>query len=541
MADTQETSVIIIDRVLSFLSENIWMLFFLAFIIVFREPLSSLLKRIISFDFSYGDAKGGIKATNPEPLEVKHEELIAVEKDEPEEIKTDEEKLKEESGKEYWFSKMHEAFSNREYDKATEIFEEYYKNETDTNKKNENETFYLYFLYTYAGDKSALGRLQRLIETSENEKQKSNATIWLAICYKFSKNYDEAERLLTNSIEKTTDEEEKTNYVIYLAGVLKSNNQLGRAASLVESRLKNATSKNEKTELYKSISDIEKERGNEQISALAHEKVIELNPDDKEILFNGAYAQSQADLKYLCAYNYDTLISLSPDHSTALNNLGVAAMNIEVPTKAVEFYSKSVDKNNSLAMANLAQLYLNNGFLEDAKKIIKIAQAQEEPHENVSHVVSAIHEKESNEKKKWDEALKKGNEYRNFIRNYTSAYFGEGTKPAVFEGSWSLNNKAKVEIKVKKNQLSAEWQNEPNALSCTKFNYSLIGTIQNNSALITYKSEPVDKTASIGLLSAVNSVKHECFAYIDFENKEIIIKSKDPQKEFSLSLYREST
>lgn len=541
MANNQDASIIIIDKILSFLSENIWAIFLLAFIVVFRDPLSSLLKRIISFDFSYGNAKGGIKAIHPEPPEVKQEDLIAVKEKEPEESKTEEEKFEEESGKENWFGEMHEAFLNKEYEKAREIFENYLKNETDNDKKNQNETFYLYFLYTKAGEKSALDRLKRIIETSENEKQKSNAIIWLVFCYKFAKNYDEAEKLLEDSIKNTTDEEVKTKYIVYLSNVLKSNNQLDRAASLVQSRLKTVTTTNEKTELYKSISDIEKERGNEQIAALSHEKVIELNPDDKEILFDGAYAQSQADLVHLSAYNYDTLISLNPDHGTALNNLGVAAMNIEVATKAVEFYSKAVDRNNTLAMANLAQLYLNNGFLEDAKKVIKIGQTQDNPHENVSSVMSAIHEKESNEKKRWEEVLNKGNEYRKFIRNYTSAYFGEGTSPATFEGSWSLNNKTKVEIKVKKNQLSAEWQSEPTVLSATKLNHSLTGTIQNNSALITYKSKPIDQAVSAGLLSALNSVSYECFAYIDSDNEEIIIKSKDTKKGFSLVLHKVAT
>ena len=104
-----------------------------------------------------------------------------------------------------------------------------------------------------------------------------------------------------------------------------------------------------------------------------------------------------------------------------------------------------------------------------------------------------------------------------------------------------LSNKTKVEIKVKKNQLSAEWQREPTGLSDTRLNFSLVGTIQNNAALITYKSEPIDKTAAVGLLSALNSVSHECFAYIDSDNKELIIKSKDPKKGFSLNLHRELT
>jgi len=92
MDTTPETSVIITDKIISFLSDNIWAIFFLVFIIVFREPLSNLLKRIISLDFSFGNAKGGIKATTPEPPIEKSEEIIAVEKV-SEESNPEEEKL----------------------------------------------------------------------------------------------------------------------------------------------------------------------------------------------------------------------------------------------------------------------------------------------------------------------------------------------------------------------------------------------------------------------------------------------------------------
>lgn len=437
---------------------------------------------------------------------------------------------------------MHTAFLNKEYDKAKSIFENYFRNETDNNKKIQNETFYLYFLYTKIGDKDAIERLKQLIQTGKTEKQKSNPLFWLSACYKFSKNYGEAEKLWISAIDEAEDEEQKTDYIRNLAGVHKSNNQLDKAALLLESRLKKVTTDQEKSALYRSISEVEKERGNNQIAALALEKVIELNPDDKELLFDGAYAQSEADLSYLAINNYDTLITLEPDHGTALNNIGVAANNIDIPTKAVGFYQESVSKGNTLAMANLAQLYLNNGFIEDAKKIIEKTKEHENPHENVSHVITGIHSKQENEKDKWTNALKKANKYRKFIRQYTSAYFSEGTDLANFSGMWNLSNHNQIELKVHKNRLSAEWLIEPTGLSKTKYKCTLSGQIHNNSASIAYTKELVDKSASVGLLAAISTTTtHDCFAYITPEKNEIYIQSKDLKNEFSLNFFREST
>ena len=58
MGENPALSVVIADKIIAFLTDNIWPVVLVIFIIILRNALSQLLKRIISFDFSFGSAKG---------------------------------------------------------------------------------------------------------------------------------------------------------------------------------------------------------------------------------------------------------------------------------------------------------------------------------------------------------------------------------------------------------------------------------------------------------------------------------------------------
>jgi hypothetical protein len=106
---------------------------------------------------------------------------------------------------------------------------------------------------------------------------------------------------------------------------------------------------------------------------------------------------------------------------------------------------------------------------------------------------------------------------------------------------WGMDIQNQVEFKADKNKISAEWLIEPTVLNSTKFNCSLSGTFHNNSALVTYKKEPVDKTTATILSTIGGTTTYDCFAYIAPTKNEINIIAKDPKKDFSLRFYREST
>ena len=129
MHNTNQTLVIIIDRLISFLSNNIWVIFLVVFIIIFRESLSDLFKRVISFDFSFGNAKGEIRATAPEENIDEIKQVTLDRQEYPKELGSEDEKVENDAGRENWFIEMHSAFKTKEYDKAIAIFENYLRNQ----------------------------------------------------------------------------------------------------------------------------------------------------------------------------------------------------------------------------------------------------------------------------------------------------------------------------------------------------------------------------------------------------------------------------
>ncbi len=541
MGENPALSAVIADKIFAFLKDIIWPIVLVTSIIIFRNALSQLLKRIISFDFSFGGAKGRLKAVASEQKEGQPEKISALEeKIETKEIKSEEKQI-EAKEKESWFSAMHEAFSKNEFQQATSIFEAYIKGETDNDKKIQNEAIYLYFLYSKAGDTSAIARLQRLIEKSTNDNQKSHPLFWLSLCYKHSKNYIEAEKLWSSAIAEARDESEKTDFIRNLAYCYKYNNKADCAIGLLEKRITDVKTDKERTLIYKAISDIEKERGNELVAALALEKVIERNPDDKDVLFDAAYSQANAELLFLAINNYDTLIRLDPENSTALNNLGVAAAKINLEIKATEMYKRSVEKGNTLAMANLAQRYLNIGLVEEADCLIKKALKDDEPHENVPHVLSKIKEKQDGEKKEWNNVLTIATNFRNFMRSYTSAYFNEYSKLGKFSGVWVNDDGQEVEFNVQNQRLMAEWTGKYVGLISTVYKHKLSGTVHNNSAVLEFKREPVDKTKMTILTGLFDTVSQDCYAYITHDHNEMHITAQDPRKDCRLKFRKQNT
>ena len=109
--------------------------------------------------------------------------------------------------------------------------------------------------------------------------------------------------------------------------------------------------------LYRSIAAVFKAKKDELSQAIALEKATSLDPEDKQLRFEAAYAlRTNVKLLHSAATNYDTILRQQPNHSMALNNIGVIASDFQLPAKSVDFYHDSAKDHETLAMANLAYL-----------------------------------------------------------------------------------------------------------------------------------------------------------------------------------------
>lgn len=535
---------------LDFFSNNSIVIFFIIFIFFFRDSLSNVFSRLISLAVSYGDAKGELKTTesiNSQPAN-KERYQYQVELDnisgKQEKINKNEEKCKSEEeckSEGDFFLRLNNSFDEKDKNKANEILNEFLKNENDENEKASFNGYYLYLLYTKGNDNSAIETLRRLLEENKNESSKKILIFWLSECYESSKNYYELEKLLKKAIDESHGKVENTSYIINLSKFYRMDSRYEDALNLLENHIKTVETPEEKSEIYNEISEVEYGKGNHEMSAFALEKAIEYSPDNRVLLFNAAYSQGNSRFSHLAAVNYDTLIDLQPNHEIALNNLGATAQGFGLPYKSIEYYKKAVDKGETLAMANLASLYLRAGFLDEARKLVKSAKEYDNPHENILNAVTEINSISENEASRWKEILKEGSVYRNLIRQYTSAYFDEGVKRKNFDGTWQDASNVQVKIQDVNNELSAEWHSDENN---NKFTISLSGTIRNNSAIIEYKKQRVDHEEkeiskdSWGYTGYTGNENHACLAYISGDGNNLIIFAKDINVKFSLILHR---
>ncbi len=531
--------MIILDKIFSFFTDIQWSFLSIITILIFRKPLIDFCQRFVSLSFDLMGQKAQINAIEPTKQKREISEHIDQRKNLSDADKPEEENVKQlENSSNCYIFNMWEAFKDKKYDKAKNIFESCYKDETDMFEKVRIESTYLRFLYTEAGKKSGLIDLEKLIKNCEMEKQKRIALFNLSICYSMAKNYVKVIELWKTAIDESKDEINKTHYISNLADAYIKNNQIDIAASMIESQLKTVSSNEEKAILYKSISSVEKACGNNLMAALAFEKAIEMNPDDQGLLYSGAHLQASTDLSYLAINNYDTLIALDSDNKAAVNNLGALAADLSIKTKGIELYKKSAEMGNTVAISNLAGHYLFYGFIEDAKKMVKKAQDHEKSNEDIADATARIHEKVENDNKRWNEILKKGNKYREYARRYTSAYYNEGINPAEFSGEWITGNQEQFEITVDDNKLFANWQVDVDNVAIGKgYGLSLAGTVHNNSAIVMYKKELIGEKPKSRLRINQN-INYKCYAYISSDGNKMVIFSIDAQEEFSLELNR---
>jgi len=127
----------------------------------------------------------------------------------------------------------------------------------------------------------------------------------------------------------------------------------------------------------------------------------------------------------------------------ALNNLGVQYQRLELPIRAVTAYRKAAEQNQTLAAANLAQLYSNAGFKQEAMRLLNEARQQEEVHPNVGYALTTIADKEKHETEAVETMMNAAREQQGFLSRFADAYFLTDTD-ASFAGTWRAEDSTEL-------------------------------------------------------------------------------------------------
>lgn len=152
----------------------------------------------------------------------------------------------------------------------------------------------------------------------------------------------------------------------------------------------------------------------------AMERVLELDPADKDTRFSLAYKYSDIGEDELATFHYSR-IPLHERSAIAWNNLGVSLNQLGLRGKAIAAYRKSEEGGETLAMSNLANKLIEVGFLIEAQKICDVALSKEDYHKNISATLGRLKALPDEEEKSALEVFAKASIKSDFYRQLGSA------------------------------------------------------------------------------------------------------------------------
>jgi Flp pilus assembly protein TadD len=410
-----------------------------------------------------------------------------------------------------WYVEMVDAFHSGKKDDAKKIFEQHIVTVLDPVAQLGDRAFYLYWAYSMDSDKGALKELQQLFEQVGNQEQREIVGYWLASSYRESKNFLAEKHVWETLLSYEISESKQAGFVINISTCLEEEQKNEEARSLVESKLKELSDPEALCTLFTKLGSLAAEHGNKFLAATAYEKALQYRPDDGDILFSAAYAQSNTDLHYLSYFNYDTLIRLLPNKDVAINNMGAGASNLGMQGRSVQYYRRAVEKGNTLAMANMAYLYISKGFYEEARDILQKGLEQKEAHQNVSTAFAELEKKKNEEKELEKKTLEKAAKQRDFLRQFTEARFLSDGDKAAFPGTWNTNYGTRIELSREGQRLFGAWEELRGFLSTVKRTYKLEANIENCSARGRFTAEAIKSQTILGSEPAKN---REFVAYL---------------------------
>ncbi|WP_299260619.1 hypothetical protein [uncultured Kushneria sp.] len=523
----------VLTIITSFLSDNSTTIAVVLLLYIFRESVAGLISRLKSLFYENGGSKVSIETAPLDRDDKKTAPLEeAVEKPDSADAA---EKIQEREKDQNWFSEMHKAFLDGRIEDADAAFKAYAIDEKDQSKLEENKALYFYFKFENGKDDAAIKELEKLASFASTEESKFSVLTWLSFCLSDSKQHKKEIGVWRSAKSEAKSNLLITKATISLAYALNKDGQANEAKAELLKRLKEAEEDEQLSSLYEALSDIELSLGNKTISVYCKDKSLEYYPGNRNELFNSAYAASNEDIDEISISNYVTLVGIDRDNSTALNNLGAQAQEADLKIIAIENYKRSASFKNTLAMANQGYLLLDAGFVSEAEEIAQQALAENDTHQNIYSLLTAIHERKEKEKKKWDELSSKALDRQKSVRTYLEQYYLGQSE--LLEGVWVLNGKHQVSIKIDDGSFKASWSEELAGFSVSNYAVELAGKVTGSTFAGTYKRKRTDG-AQTGLLGLSSDMHVSCIGFLNQDEKTLNIVASSLREDLCLFLSR---
>lgn len=419
------------------------------------------------------------------------------------------------------------AFWDKNEAAAVEAYERLQKAESDPTKKLENEARHFYLRYRHLGDAKALSQLESL---KHNPGVISVVNFWLGIAHEES-DPEKAGEYFEKAVETATSDIQLQHAIAAGARCLDPERGISRVAHEL-TRTKNPETLKS---CFLSLATLFERLGRHNLRAIACEKALEYSPNDTDLLFSAAYSYSLSGLLKLSVHHYKSILSFESNNAVTWNNLGAAYDHLNLPLNSVAAYQRSVSLKHTLAMANLAHLFIKAGFEDHAIALLREANAEENVDPNVGRASVKLADDKEKEKRINEQIIETARITQRFFRLFGDGYFIESDSASLsFSGKWKSERDIELVIERKEDALTGTWTAKTKGLpvllshGATETVYSFSGTARNRGATIEiHQKKEYSETisGSIGLqstfLTAASTLVEEGYAYLTNDGKEL--------------------
>ena len=249
------------------------------------------------------------------------------------------------------------------------------------------------------------GSLGRLEAMAKNKPGNSDVQRYLAEAYQY---FEEEEKAAESYMRAASLEKDKTREQVRLGQAAKAYAKAKKKTELndliikIKGKAKNIDDGEIRLiEILRDIADIQKDK----TSYLAYsERLLDLKPDDHDSRFNLAYGHSNENREALALFHY-LKIPYQNRSAISWNNIGVSYSRMGLDGKAIEAYRIAEEKEETLAMDNIARKFIDAGFLVEAQEQCDKAKKFKEYNKNIDDTSFNLKKKNEEEEEKTTELL----------------------------------------------------------------------------------------------------------------------------------------
>ena len=295
-----------------------------------------------------------------------------------------------------------------------------------------------------AGFLDALSDLQTI---EKNQGSQIRASLYLARYYFETRAFDDAEAHLKIADERAKTDEGKVDISLLRAEILDFTKGKAEAIRILEKQLDNVSEAKERFRLLNEIGNLSKALSDDSQAIIAYEQALHYLPERIETRFRLALTYgANPSLKMLGVRHYRIILQQNHLHSGALNNLGLLYGDFGLKIAKVSLIRKASEQKDGHAIGNLATLYVEFGFSDDAEKILNEALKGPSPSDRAIDLQQFLRRAERQNEENKEKLVHSAEVMSGLVADYAFARQFEANK---YIGVWiDAQGKSSLEIEM---------------------------------------------------------------------------------------------